>query len=66
MILIGRHLSPFVRRSAAVLNLTGAAFDRKELAAATDGEAAYERSQRPNELAHEPLDPFARTQWTQE
>ena len=42
MILIGRYLSPFVRRTATVLTLTNTEFARKELAAATDGEALAE------------------------
>ncbi len=38
MILIGRTLSPFVRRSAILMNLAAAPYEQKPLAAATDGD----------------------------
>jgi glutathione S-transferase len=38
MILIGRNLSPFVRRTATLMNLAGASYDSNPLAAATDAD----------------------------
>ena len=38
MLLIGRFLSPFVRRTATVLNLLGLSFEQKEVATADDAD----------------------------